>query len=766
MVLEVRLLGTFAVAIDGRLVDEKRWVRRQAALVVKMLALAPRQRLHQEQIMETMWPGADPDTAANGLHKMVHLARHALEPQLRSGNDSRYLRRTEGQLRLVSPTGMRVDADEFESVATGAVRDGDEGACQEALRLYEGDLLPADRFAEWAAARRDRLRTLRLQVLSTLAERMAARGELAEAIRLLQQLLAAEPTNEPAHRQLMAAFARAGSRAQALRQFEHCRSVLRADLDAEPDATTTALRDRIVAGVESRTSGVVFAAAGMAAIAAGPSTDAIAVLPFTNLTGDAAQEFLASGIAESVIRGLSREVSLRVMAPSTVQRYRGREIEPRQVGRELAVAWLLLGRLERAGRHLAVSVELVRAEDGTMLWGERFDHAEDRLPEIERTIAMAVVVRLLHRRDRSEGEPTSPSTSPAVVTHSAAAYQHYLRGRHEWNRRTPQALAVAQRHFERAIAADGRFALAHSGLADCHSLATLYAASAPHTSMPLARDAARRALELAPDLAEAHTSLAYVQFAYEWDFPAAEAGFARAIALSPNYATAHQWLHELLAADGRVEQQRAAVARAHALDPLSPLLATEIGWGLYFAGEAGAACRHLERTVAAAPQFALAWLILGLAQLQGGDEDAACQTLGHAVRLSGSTPVPLAIGALGNALARAGRVEQARAVSRRLGARRPNGPAAAHAQALVQAGLGDERAALRLLELAFAGRADRLVYMRVEPMFEPLRPLPAFTALQAQLAPLAGEAPVAPARGKTAGRRRQVARERRGRSGS
>ncbi|HEU4420767.1 MAG TPA: BTAD domain-containing putative transcriptional regulator, partial [Planctomycetota bacterium] len=215
MVLDLRLLGRFAVAVDGQDVDESRWVRRQAALVVKLLALAPHQRLHQEQIMEVLWPGADRETAANGLHKMVHLARHALEPRLSAGNDSRFLQRGEGLLRLVSATGLRIDADEFERLALRALRDGDEAVCQDALRLYEGDLLPADRFAEWASERRDRLRTLRLQVLAALAERLAARGELAEAIRSLQQLLAVEPTNEQAHRSLMECFARAGARAQA-----------------------------------------------------------------------------------------------------------------------------------------------------------------------------------------------------------------------------------------------------------------------------------------------------------------------------------------------------------------------------------------------------------------------------------------------------------------------------------------------------------------------------------------------------------------------
>lgn len=748
MPLELRLLGTFAVAVDGEPVADARWVRRQAALVVKLLALAPNHRLHQDQIMEVLWPGADPDTASNGLHKMVHLVRHALEPQLRAGNDSHFVQRHEGQLCLVAPGGVRVDADEFEALALRAVRGGDEATCREATRLYGGDLLPADRFADWASARRERLRTLHLQVLAALADRLATRGELADAIRTLQQLLAVDPVNEPAHRGLMECFARAGSRAQALRQFEHCRTVLDRELAARPDRETQALRDRILAG----TTPADAHARPPAPDASPGGARAVAVLPFANLTGDPGQDYLANGLCEAIIRRLSREAQLRVMAPSTVFRYRGREVDPRTIGDELGVASVVLGRIDTAGRRFGVTVELVRAADGTLLWGERFECAPPGLADVEQAIAGAVAARLV-------AAGTKATAAPSTTTASPVAYEQYLRGRHEWNRRTAKALAAAQRHFERAIVADGRFALAHSGLADCHSLAALYAASAPHETMPKARAAAARALQLDPQLAEAHTSLAYVQFAYDWDFAAAEAGFARAIALSPNYATAHQWQHELFAALGRTAEQRAAIARAHALDPLSPILATEIGWGLYFAGAHDEAQRHLEGVVTSAPQFALAWLLLGLAQLHLGDDEAACQTAAHAVKLGGDAPLPLAIGAFGHVLARAGRVDEAKAQLRRLARGRGSSPAAAHGRALVHAGLGAAGAALDCLDEALAGRADRLVYAGVEPMLAPLRAEPRLQRILAALRP----GVTAGAGGKKTGRRRQGGRQGRGR---
>ena len=697
MALEVRLLGAFGVAIDGEVLAHGRWERRQATTVVKLLALAPAHRLHQEQVTEVLWPGADPTTAQNGLHKMVHMARHALEPGLRAGNDSRYLVRSEGLLQLVAPGGVIVDADVFEKVAVVALRDCNEGNCAEALLAYEGDLLPAERFAEWAAVRRERLRSLRLELLATLAACRADRGNLVEAIRTVQQWLELDATNEAAHRLLMELYLRAGQRAQALRQFEHCRTMLQRELGTAPERATRALKERILTGQRDDDSAIASTsksgAPDPAKTAAAPST-AIAVLPFMNLTGDPRREFLASGLSDSVIRALSRQPALRVLAPSTVNRYRGREIDPGVVGRELGVGTLLLGRLDPAPAGLGISVELVRTVDGTLLWGERFEGPPALLPAIEAQIALATTQRLL---------PGVGPVGSAPATQSPKAHEQYLRGRHAASLRTAAALVAAARHFEQAIAADPHYALALSGLADCHALSPLYAGADPAVAMPSARAAAQRALELDPNLAEAHTSLGYVQFTFDWNFGAAEQSFRQAIALAPNYATAHQWLHELLCSRGRFAEQRSAVARAHALDPLSPLLATEIGWGLYFAGDALAASQQLEQVVTQAPMFPIAWTIFGLAQLLAGETEAAVQATGHALEVAGSAVGPFLLGAHGHTLAKDGDAVGARAIGKRLGGKRPVGPAAAHAAALVQVGLGSDDGAITLLHEGAAG---------------------------------------------------------------
>lgn len=729
--LEIRLLSSFAVDVDGEPVDPARWSRRQAMQLVKLLALAPRLRLPQQDVTQALWPGADPDTAGNGLNKVVHLARHALEPKLAAGNDSRFLVRSDGQIALTSPDGVRVDAVEFDRLAGEAIGTRDERLCRAALALYDGDLLPADRWADWAARPRERLRSQRLRVQRTLAELLAARGEIAEAITQLQELLGVDETIEAAHRALMQCFLRAGDRSRALRQFEHCRAALRRELDAEPEAATRELFARIAGGSHADRDNGAGGAGGAGGAAAAPAAarpGSLAVLPFANLTGDPGREYLANGVAESLIRVLSRQASLRVMAPSTVLRYRGREPDPRAVGRELSVAMLLLGRLEQWRENFVLCVELVRTTDGSLLWGERFDRPQRDLVDVVTVIADAASRRL------SDGDAAPAAASTRVPQ----AYEHYLRGRHEWNRRTATALGAAIAHFERAIAADPHFALAHSGLADCHALSGLYSAAPPLESMPRARAAAQRAIELDPQLAEAHTSLAYVRFAFAWDFAAAERGFDAAHALAPSYATAWQWHHELLAALGRVEAQREAVARARELDPLSPIIATEVGWGLYFAREFAAAHAHLERVVATAPEFPVAWLVLGLVQLGEGDSDAARDTLRHAHQLCGDAPFPLVLGALGHAHATAGDAAAADTLLRELRALAPGAPAAEHAAALVHCGRGRAAEAIAALRRAFDGRADRLVFLRVEPLFDPLRALPEFDALCARLQPAHG----------------------------
>ena len=249
--LRIELLGGFRVACGARAVPAAAWRRRKAAALVKLLALAPGHRLHREQVYELLWPEFDPDAAANNLHRTLHAARRALEPDLGPAVPSAYLRLHGGELRLASPRGLWIDVAAFETAAAGRAGDPAAVPIEAALALYGGDLLPEDRYEEWAADRRDRLRGVYLALLLELARQHEARLDLAAAIAVLQRATAADPLSEAAHLGLMRLYSRIGDRQRALQQYDELRAALRRDLDAEPDAVAQRLRDDLLAATDA-----------------------------------------------------------------------------------------------------------------------------------------------------------------------------------------------------------------------------------------------------------------------------------------------------------------------------------------------------------------------------------------------------------------------------------------------------------------------------------------------------------------------------------
>src|SRR5919198_1609023 len=231
--LEIHLLGPFRVAVDGRAVEGRHWSRRKPALLVKLLALQPHHQLHREQLRELLCPDLDAAAAANNLHKAIHLARHALEPGLGSGAESHFILTRGQQVGLCAPGGLWVDAVEFERASAEAIRGEDAGACEAALALYGGDLLAEDLYEDWAAARREQLRTQYHELLAKLAHLYEARGEYRRGLERPKKLIAPQPANQEAGRRLMRRYALAGDKHQALRQYQLCREALRKELDAE-----------------------------------------------------------------------------------------------------------------------------------------------------------------------------------------------------------------------------------------------------------------------------------------------------------------------------------------------------------------------------------------------------------------------------------------------------------------------------------------------------------------------------------------------------
>jgi DNA-binding SARP family transcriptional activator len=708
--LSIQLLGPFRVIVRGRPLADAQWPRRQARLLVKLLALAPAHQLHRQQLIEAICPDLDPESGAANLHKIIHLARRALEPALRAATESQFIVTQHQQVQLRSPGELSIDVEDFERGADRALRTGNVTDYEEALRLYVGDLLAEDRYADWCAERRDSLLAVREQLLIGLGRVYLTHHQHERAIKQFQTVLATAPANEDAHRQLMTLYVLTGRRSEALLQFRRCCEAVRSELDADPEEATLLLYRRIGARE------IQALPQDQLGQPAAESVDTIAVLPFDNETDDSDLAYLAPGLAESLIKNLSQIPGLRVSAYSTVSRYKRRTVNPRKLGRELDVRALVTGRISRVSNTVIIATELVETADGSRLWGEEYRLRRTDILSIQQAISREISGKL-----RTHLSAEERRLIVKRYTADPEAYRLYLKGRFHWNKRTAAGLTKGIEYFGEAIRKDPSYALAYSGLADCYNLLSLYSMLPPKETMPQARAAAGKALQLDPSLAEAHASLAYTSLYYDWDWAAAEAEFQRALAINPNYATAHHWYHELLTALGRFEEQMAEILLAQELDPLSLIINTDVGWGLYYARSYDRAIEQLQRTLELDANFSVAHLILGLAYAQQDSLREATSSIERAIDLSGGTPSTLAVAALGYVHARSGRQADARSVLKRLETLPRAGYVSDYCRAMVLTGLNDSRSACERLERAIEERYDRLIYLNVEPIFDGLR---------------------------------------------
>ncbi|MDQ3820496.1 MAG: tetratricopeptide repeat protein, partial [Acidobacteriota bacterium] len=333
------------------------------------------------------------------------------------------------------------------------------------------------------------------------------------------------------------------------------------------------------------------------ASASSDAIDSVAVLPLVNESHDPNVDWLTDGLTESIIYKLSQLPNLKVLARSTVFRYKGRDIDAAQAARELQVRAVLTGRVLQHGDDLTVSAELIDARDNRLLWGERYERKMTDLNSVQQEIARVVSEKL---RQRLTGDEQRQLASHDTA--NSEAYQFYLRGRYYWNKRTPDGLRKAIGYFQQAVDRDPTYALAYAGLGDSYCLLPNYGGNPPSESMPQAKAAARKALEIDDHLAEGHASLGQILF-YDWDFAGGERELRRAIELNPNYASAHQWLGELLSALGRHDEAIVEVRRALELDPLSIIINRVLGDIYYSARRYDEAIEQLRKTVEMDPNF-------------------------------------------------------------------------------------------------------------------------------------------------------------------
>jgi len=486
-------------------------------------------------------------------------------------------------------------------------------------------------------------------------------------------------------------------------------------------ARPTSSAEYLINEIRRHKGGVVLALATLIMAVAGivyfggrdTAINSVAVLPFVNVGADPNTEYLSDGITESLINSLSQLPNLAVMSSTSVFHYKGREIDPLAVGRELKVKAVLTGRVVQRGDNLWISAELVDVNTNHHIWGGQFNRKLADIIVVQEEIAKQISEKL---RLRLTGEETARLTKRH--TENTEAYQLYLKGRYWWNKRTEESLKKGIEYFNQAIAQDPSYALAYAGLADSYNLLPRYGSLPPGEAFPKAKAAATRALELDDALAEAHTSLAYASVFYDWDWSGAEREFKRAIELNPTYATAHHWYALYLAAKGRLDEAITEMKRAQELDPLSLIINSNFGRILYYARQYDQAIEQYRKTLDLDQNFVEAHLRMAQAYQQQGMYADAISELQKVITLSqGSTGK----GMVGYVYAASGKKAQAQQVLDELKGQAKQGYVSAYDLALIYLGLGDKDQAFKWLQQAYEERNVLLVYLKVDPMFDSLR---------------------------------------------
>jgi len=455
----------------------------------------------------------------------------------------------------------------------------------------------------------------------------------------------------------------------------------------------------------------------------GPAIKSIAVLPFKSLGAGGADEYLGVGIAETLTTRLSSLQLLAVRPSSAVHKYADSQTETAAAGHELKVDSVLEGSIQRLGERVRVTVRLVRVSDVSLLWADHFDENFTDIFRVEDSISTKVAAALALKLSGDDQRRLIKR-----YTENVEAYQHYLKGRFFWNKRTGEGFRLGIAQFMLAVGKDPGYALAYAGMADSYTGLTFYNFAAPDETMPKAKEAAMNALAIDGTLAEAHAALAHVLVNYYWKWSDAEKEFRRSIELKPDYATAHQWyaIH-YLTPTGQMDAALQEMKRALDLEPTSLVMNTFFGSTLYYAGRYDDAIEQCRKTIEMDSNFAVAYWHLALAHEQKGIFDDAIAELQKAITLSGDSP--LMIAALGDAYALAGKSEDANRILDELQKLSANRYVSSYEVAAIYAALGEKERAFQWLEKSYSERSFHLINLKARPEFAPLRSDPRFQDL-------------------------------------
>ena len=479
-------------------------------------------------------------------------------------------------------------------------------------------------------------------------------------------------------------------------------------------AAVSALAGALAVGIFGRSSPLRSAARSSDAI------DSLAVLPLENLSHDEKQEYLADGMTDALITTLSKLGGWRVISRTSVMQYKGVRRPLREIARTLDVDEIVEGSVLQAGDRVRISAQLIKAASDQHLWAESYERDTRDIFRLQSDVANAVALQIrgtLQPRDQQRMQNRAPG--------NPAAYDLYLRGRYHVNQFTIENTNQAIGYFQKAIGLDPTYGLVFAGLADAYyDLSSVHAS--PRDMMPKVRAAATRALQLDERLAEAHTDLALVSQAYDYNWEQAETYYKRALELNPNYAFAREMYGAYLSALGRFAEARDQLNQAHVLDPLTPRIEVDTALPSLYEGRYEECIQQWRSMLTTVPGFYPVHAFLGIAYVQQGRFSEAITAFERARELEN---VPWVSGWLGHAYARAGRRAEAARILNELRDRAGREYVLPYSIAIINIALGERDEAFRWLETGYQQRDEQLTLLKVDPVFGPLRADSRFTDL-------------------------------------
>jgi TolB-like protein/DNA-binding winged helix-turn-helix (wHTH) protein/Tfp pilus assembly protein PilF len=451
----------------------------------------------------------------------------------------------------------------------------------------------------------------------------------------------------------------------------------------------------------------------------------LAVLPFQTLGVNAGDEYLGFGMADALITKLGSTTKIATRPTRAIQKYQNTSVDPLTAGREQRVDAVLDGRIQKAGDRVRVTAQLIRVADGMQLWADTFDEEFTNLFDVEDEVSERVASSI--RLELSGEQKRILEKRP---TKNAEAYQSYLIGRYFWNERTGKGLEKSLGYFRHATDLDPTYAKAYAGMADSYAMLGLYTVRPPKEAFSKAKQAALEALEMDSSLAEAHATLGFAHFYYDWNGADADNEFVSALQQDPNYAMAHSWRGFNLSVMGHFSEAIKEERVAQAADPLSAIIGTNAGWVYFLARQNEQAVETLQKVIEIDPNFPRAHFRLGNVYEDEGDYKRAVEEYENAVNLSDGDAYYQA--SLGHALAMSGKIAAAKKILKRLEELSARKYVPPYAIALIYIGMGDRKRGLDWLERANEDRSTSMAYLKVDPEMNILRTEPRFLALVEQ----------------------------------